>query len=143
MDTSRWSVGDEFTVLGLKAALEFKTAASLSFKLQASSDTDSLPEAANLPPLLLEMGPVQIVLGWLDVHHPCEGAHRLLVRAGLPDRYVSWESMRDLVKGVLTELNLPVDESYRIEMVGVSQQMTLWHPQLEFESTSKWRAPGE
>lgn len=141
MDTSRWNVGDGFTILGLTAKLEFKSASSLSFALGASSDTESLPEAAELPAFLLEGGPVHIVLGWLDIHHPCEGVHRLRVRAGVPDRFVTWESLICVVKTVIVELRLPADESYYAHFSGKAEQLETWEPQTGFVSTGKWRPP--
>ncbi len=74
-----------------------------------------LPEMEGGEPwdFLLESGSVFVVLGWLDAHHPCDGFHLLQLRVGLPDRYVCWESMRDLVPQVKArQLVLPPDEPY-------------------------------
>jgi len=70
MDTARWQERSEFAVLDLVAALEFRTGSSLSFLLGTKSGS---------------AGRVFTIIGWLDVHHPCEGFHRLHLRVGLPD----------------------------------------------------------
>ncbi len=89
--------------------------------------------------LMLESGSVFVVLGWLDIHHPCDGLHALRLRVGLPDRYVSWESMRDLVPQVVAALELPADVSYHVDLVGLSQQTCTEEPQSELGSTTQWQ----
>jgi hypothetical protein len=140
MDTTRWKAGDEFAILDLVAQFEFKTASSLSFRLCAvvRAGEPRLPEMGNEPwELLLEHGPVVIGIGWLDVHHPCEGSHRLQLRIGLPERYVSSEPLQELVRQVIVAVGLPDDESFRVELDGLSQGiMTEWPPS-GFYSTSR------
>jgi hypothetical protein len=139
MDTARWKHGDEFPILDLVAQFHFKSASSLSFQLGKLVDWDSprLPERGDEPwDFLLESGSVFVVIGWLDVHHPCEGFHRLQLRVGLPDRYASWESMRDLVPQVKAALGLPADGSYYVSLVGLSQQTSMEEPQSGFVSYS-------
>jgi hypothetical protein len=139
MDTTRWKTGDEFRTLDLVAQFRFKSASSLSFELGKLVDRDSprLPEMGDEPwEFLLESGSVFVVLGWLDIHHPCDGFHRLQLRAGLPDRYVSWESMRDLVRDVLAVQELPADESHHVYLTGLSQQTSTECPQSGFVSYS-------
>src|SRR5262245_24835276 len=127
MDTARWKHGDEFQVLDLIARFEFKSPSSLSFGLGVLVGRDSprLPEMDELTEeqrgFLVGPGPVYLMIGWLDAHHPCDGLHRLQLRVGLPDRYVCWESMRDLVPQVLNALGLPADESYKVHLSGMSQ----------------------
>ena len=102
MDTGRWKQGDEFPVLDFVGNFQFKTAASVSFDLGKSVDRHS-PRLPEMEPdeeridgrdkwdFLLESGSVFVIIGWLDVHHPCDGFHPLRLRVGLPDRYVCWE----------------------------------------------------
>jgi hypothetical protein len=71
---------------------------------------------------------------------PCEVHHRLQLRVGMPDRYVSWESMRDLVPQVKDALGVPPDEPYLL--AGLSQQTSTEEPQFEFVSTTRWQPPG-
>jgi hypothetical protein len=132
MDTERWQAGDEFPILDLVARFRFKSASSLSFDLGTLGDSLQLPDMDE--PWLVGPGRVFTVIGWLDVHHPCDGFHRLRLRAGLPDRYVSWESMRDMVTQVFAVLELPADESYEVHLAGLSRQMVTKWPQMEFVS---------
>jgi hypothetical protein len=139
MDTERWKHDDEFPVLDLVARFKFKSATSISFELGKTVTRDSPrpPEMGDEPwGWLLEGGPVFFVFGWLDAHHPCDGYHRLQLRVGLPERYVSWESMRDLVPQVLAALGLPADESYHVSLNGVSQATATEWPQAVFYSYS-------
>lgn len=150
MDTARWKHGEEFSVLDLVARFEFKTPGSLSFRLGKSVDRHSprLPEmelgeeridGRDKWDFLLEAGSVFIVIGWLDVHHPCDGSHPLRLRVGLPDRYVSWESIRDLVPQVVAALGLPAGVPYHVDLAGLSQQTSTEGPQSGFVSTRRWQ----
>lgn len=133
MDTSRWKHGDEFPVLDLVAQFYFKTSASLSFELGKMVDSHSprVPEmnSGELWDLLLDGGPVFLVLSWLDAHHPCDGCHPFRLRVGLPERYVSSESMRDLVSAVIEALGLPADVPFRVDLAGLSRQVSTEEPQ--------------
>lgn len=152
METARWKDGDKFPVLDLVAQIKFKTPSSLSFELGKSVDRNS-PRLPEMEPGeeringldkwdgLLESGPVFVVLGWIDVHHPCDGFHPLRVRVGLPDRYVSWESMRDLMPQLIAALGLPENVPYHIDLVGLSQQTCTEKPQSTFASTTRWKPP--
>ena len=140
MDTARWKRGDEFTVLDLVAQCQFKSVSSLSFQLGTSVVRESprLPEMDDMDEellnFLLEGAGFFVVVGWLDVHHPCNGPHRLQLRVGLPDRYVCWESMRDLVPQVIAALQLPTDESYHVSLNRLSRQTSTEFPQSGFVS---------
>lgn len=139
MDTSRWKEGDGFAVLDLVAEFQFKTASSLSFQLGTKGNAIQLPDMEE--PWVLGPGRVFTVIGWLDVHYPCEGFHRLQMRAGLPDRYACWEAMRDLVPQVKAALGLPADESYHVYMGGLSEQTSMEEPQSSFVCTTRWQPP--
>jgi hypothetical protein len=132
MDTTRWKNGDGFAVLDLVAEFMFKTASSVSFQLGTRGDRLWVPGMDE--PWVLGVGRIFSIIGWLDVHHPCEGFHRLQLRVGLPDRYVCWESMRDMVPQVKAALGLPADESYHISLVGLSRQTSTEEPQSGFVS---------
>jgi hypothetical protein len=135
MDTARWKHGDEFAVLDLMARFQFKSASSLSFQLGkfVSRDSPRLPEMGDEPwDWLLRGGAVFFAIGWLDVHHPCEPDRRLRLRVGLPDRYVHWESMRDLVPQVIAALGLPANVPYHVSLVGLSRQTSTEDPPSAF-----------
>jgi hypothetical protein len=130
MDTARWKHPDEFPLLDLIAQFRFKSSTSLSFDLGTKSDILQLPDMEEP----LRFPGIFNVIGWLDVHHPCEGFHRIQLRVGLPDSYVTWESMRDLVPQVLVALGLPADESYQVYLAGLSKATSIEWPQSGFVS---------
>src|SRR5262249_42623599 len=104
MDTHRWQSRAEFPILYLTAQFRFRAAPSLSFELGMKDAPIELPGAE---PGFLDDLRGFVIIGWLDIHHPCEGYHRLRLRVGLPDRYVSWEPMRDIVRQIIAVLELP------------------------------------
>jgi hypothetical protein len=137
METQHWKQGDEFPILDLVARFEYKTSSSLSFELGKTVDRLS-PRPPEMEcsdeqfEFATECGAVFVEIGWLDVHHPCEGSHPLRLRVGLPDRYVSSESMRDLVPQVKAALGLPADVPYQVDLAGLSQQTFTKEPWDEF-----------
>ena len=143
MDTSEWVTGREFPVLDLIARFEWKSPSSLSFYLGSEKPLADVLENPDPRFAGLDFGNCFAVIGWMDIHYPCEGFHRLRIRAGVPDQYMTWESARDMVKCVLAALKLPPDESYQVDLVGSSQWMSAVWPQTEFVSTTKWLPPQE
>jgi hypothetical protein len=152
MDTSRWKHGEEFAVLDLVARFEFKTGSSVSFLLckSISRHEARIPEmepgeekigGLDKWDFLMESGPALIGLGWLDIHHPCEGGHPLQIRVGLPDRYVSWESIREMVPKVKEVMGLPPDEPFEGYITGLLRQLSVEEPQRGFVSTTRWKLP--
>jgi hypothetical protein len=140
METAHWKHGDKFQVLDLVAQFEFKSVSSLSFNLGKliARDLPRLPEMDNMDQESLDFvfasGSMFVVIGWLDAHHPSEPYNRLRLRVGLPDRYISWESMRDLVPQVVAALQLPTDVPYRVHMSGLSQETFTEDPPTVFYS---------
>jgi len=112
---------------GLVARFRIRTASSVSFDLGTKGDTLHLPGRRG--PRVVGPGRVFDIVGWLDAHHPCEGFHRLLLRIGLPEPYVCWESMRDLVPQVKAALGLPAADSYRVSLVSLSRMTSTEEPQ--------------
>ena len=137
MDTGRWQHGAEFPLLDLTAQFEWKSASSLSFQLGMKDAPIELP---NAPPGFDLRG--FVVIGWLDIHHPCEGYQRLRLRVGLPERYANWEAMRDIVQQVIAILELPADESYHIELASPSLRTSTCWPSGTFDSVTRWKPPG-
>lgn len=132
MDTIRWNDGDGFAILDLVAEFQFKTTSSLSFLLGRKQDSLQVPDMDE--PWVLGSCRVFCVIGWLDIHHPCDGPHRLQLRVGLPERYARWKSMRDLVPQVIAALKLPAAESYHVCLSGLSRQTAMEDPQTGFVS---------
>jgi hypothetical protein len=142
MDTARWKHGDEFPILDLVAQFRFRTASSLSFDLGKLFGPED-PRPPEMDEELWEFlhEDVRIIIAWLDAHHPCEGFHRLQLRVGLPERYICWESLRDLAVEAKAALGLPVDEPYYVELAGLSRRVVTEDPQSGFVSTTRWKPP--
>src|SRR4029079_11451438 len=90
--------GDRFTVLDLLASFAFKSSGSVSFDLGTDCGVFKL-------------------VGWVDVHHPCEGHIKARFRVLLPARYHGPEQMRDFVQQMFSALGIPADETYEVEFV--------------------------
>jgi hypothetical protein len=111
---------DEFPLLDLVASLEFKSASSLSFRLGTKGNTLKLPDMDE--PWVVGPGLIFTVIGWLDVHYPCDGHIKAHLRVCLPERYHEWQQMRELVNQVFEELGIPADETYEADFVAASRQ---------------------
>jgi hypothetical protein len=112
--------GDEFAVSDLVAKFEFKSASSISFGLGRYLDE-----------LLGRPAPPRSVfdqIGWLDVHHPCEGHIKVQLRVCLPIEYLSPEQMRTIVQSTLANLGIPSDETYDAYFVSPLEQTRIDQP---------------
>lgn len=103
----------EFSFLDLIGTRTFRTSASISFHLGHKSDHIQYSDGSRH---FFGKNRVFNVVGWLDVHYPCEGFHKLQIRCSLPDSYVRYESMRDLVFQLCEILCLPVHTPYKIHL---------------------------
>lgn len=119
----------EFEFLDLIGQLSHSSASSVSFQLGRKTDSIELP-TGNLQ--FMGEGRVFSVCGWLDAHYPCHGFHKLLVRCSLPNDYVRFESMRNLIRCVTAALGLPPNVSYQIHIESSINAMTMEHPQEDF-----------
>jgi hypothetical protein len=120
LDTNRWQKGQEFALLDLVAALKFKSASSLSFELGTKGGDLWVP--GMVEPRVIGPGMVFTVIGWVDVHYPCEGHIKTQLRVCLPKRYHEPEQMRNLVQQLFKELGIPADETHEAEFVAASKQ---------------------
>jgi hypothetical protein len=76
MNTSGLTTDNKFTVLDLTARAAFNSASSVSFDIGRLWS----PEGTS------QEKPIGInVLGWIDVHHPCEGHSMTQLRARVID----------------------------------------------------------
>ncbi len=73
-------------------------------------------------------GDVLLGVGWLDIHYPCHGFHKLFIRCGLPKCTTGWETMHDVVGAVKTWLQLPKRTSYRIDLIGQDEHYSMEDP---------------
>jgi hypothetical protein len=109
VNIARYKHGDEFAVLDLIATYEFKSATTISFVFGRYTDTLlGLPVAPHL---------VFDTVGWLDVHHPCEGHIKVKIRIGLPSEYLISERMCEIVRATFVELGIPPDKTYDAHFV--------------------------
>jgi len=110
LDTARWKVRDEFPLLDLVAAFEFKSETSLSFCL--GTKENSLLLSDMLEPLYLGDVAVFKSVGWLDIHHPCQGHIKARFRFFLPASYQVFPTMRAAIQQVFEAVGIPADETY-------------------------------
>jgi len=104
MDTSRFTKPDDgFPLLDLTAKFAFKTNSSVSFEvgLMADIHPDSEPDVVICG---------FKVIGWIDVHHPCDSCIKAQVRICIPVDYHKFEHMAAMVKAICEALSIPPDE---------------------------------
>jgi hypothetical protein len=112
--------GDCFPVLDLIALFRFKTASSVSFHLGTQSGTLYYPPDGVAVPF----GPGEVfnVIGWVDVHHPCDDHIKARLRVLLPARYHDWKQMKQLVETMFSALGIPADQTYEASFVSADQE---------------------
>lgn len=86
--------GEEFSVLGLLARLDYFTESSAGFSI---SDV---------------IGAVHNVKGHLDIHHPCPKHIKAYLTCSLPEEHTTFESARKAVEQIFQALEIPLDETY-------------------------------
>jgi len=119
MDTSNFgSIEDEFPVLDLIGRYAFKTRASISFHLGKYSEELVLGDGSTLSV------PHFIVLGWIDVHHPCDHHIKTQLLCSLPAGYNAREKQKAIVETLLAALGIPADETYEAKLFH-AEQVTL------------------
>ncbi len=97
MDTSRLSNdNDAFCLFGVTARVAFKSQSSISFDLGRWSRTRL----------------TFTHIGWIDVHHPCEGHIKTQLRIRIPAPYHVFEQMKLIIDLTLGALAIPLDETY-------------------------------
>ena len=111
--------GDRFAVLDLLASFAFKSPGSVSFDLGTDGDT-LFPSDSE--PIYVGPGTVFNVIGWVEVHYPCEGHIKARFRVLLPSRDHVWGQMRDFVQQMFFALGIPADETYEAEFVSADQK---------------------
>jgi len=126
VDTSRFGDRESgFEVLDLSARFTFRSAGSISFDLGRYSDTLILPGGNLLGgDFIMNAGPggVFMVIGRVDVHHPCEGHIKTQLHVVLPAEYHLFEQMRVFVSEVFEALGIPSDETFEALFVSPEQK---------------------
>lgn len=90
-----------FRVLDLHATIAFKTHGSISYNLDKEPTNG---EGARR-------------VGWIDIHHPCEGPIRSQVRVIITQEYFESNAMNSIVRTALNALSVPVDVHFEAEFV--------------------------
>ena len=67
-------------------------------------------------------------LGWVEIHHPCEGHIKARIRALLPQEYHQPEKMKQIVEVLFVHAGIPVDETYEAHFVSPSAQVGISRP---------------
>ena len=97
MDASRLArLEDAFTISGLTARVGFRSSSSISFELGLRSQS----------------GFTFSHVGWIDVHHPCDGHIKAQLRIKLPSQFHEPEQMESIIAKVFESLAIPPDETY-------------------------------
>jgi hypothetical protein len=113
MDTSRFTkADDEFDLLDLKARFAFKTETSISFDIGRWSNTLRLPAGEGEEEFVWSRDRpfVFTVIGWVDVHHPCDSCIKAQLRVCIPPEYHRFERMESIVKAICKALSIPPEE---------------------------------
>lgn len=104
MDTSRFTKpGDGLPLLDLTATFAFKTSSSVSFEVGKISAVHPDDE----PSFVLSGFKV---IGWIDVHHPCDSCIKTQIRICIPVDYHKLERITAMVKVVCEALSISLDE---------------------------------
>jgi len=130
----------EYKILNLVGQVAFATTASVSFDLGQKSG--SIHYFDGTTDYVGEDGVLNVV-GWVDVHYPCQGFHKLLIRCSLPGNDSAFESMRDMVVNVCDLFDLPSNVPYKIHLQTAGVETSMEHPQQGFVCTTKWRMPDD
>jgi hypothetical protein len=56
------------------------------------------------------------ILGWIDVHYPCKGRRKVLIRLNLPSEYHARERTDTIIETLLSLLSIPMD-AFRVTVV--------------------------
>ncbi len=115
----------DFVFLDLVGNLTHSTAASVSFNLGTKSDYLEQDDGTRS---FLGKNRVFHIIGWLDAHYPCNGYHKLLIRCSLPNDYISYETMRDIIPCVIQALELPDEVSYDIHLFSSQKTTSMVNP---------------
>ena len=96
-------------VLDVTARLEFSTPSSKSFALERYSKS---------------LCPTR-QLGWIEIHHPCEGHIKAHIRVLLPEDYHQPEKMKQIIEALFAHVGVPVDETYEAHFVSPAAQTVI------------------
>ena len=115
MDIARFTKSnDQFSLLDLIARVEFKSNSSISFDIGRLSNTLRIPTGEHGKEVQFSGGRLLVftVIGWIDVHHPCDGHIKTQLRIPMPAEYLLFDQMKSIIQRVFEVLDIPLDETY-------------------------------
>ena len=103
------------TIIALEAELQFKTQSSRVYELYQQHNANELS-----------------LMGWVDIHYPCDGDHQLRVRACLAPSLTQFESSTNFAGDPSDETNALIQHllSDARAIVGAPDDCT-WHVDLQ------------
>jgi len=100
---------DVFNLLNLRAHFAFKSETSVGFLL------GSIPKGKDS----------HIVIGAMQIHHPCIGHIGAYLYVQLPRRFTEPDILRQLCEATFSELGIPADETYELHYSESSKGITM------------------
>jgi hypothetical protein len=85
-----------FSVLDLDARLAFRTESSNSFDVEWNANDDEC----------------KFRKGWIDVHFPCDGRIKAVIRVSLNEPYPDWESQKTILETLFRVLDISSKVTY-------------------------------
>ena len=73
-------------------------------------------------------GMIQREVGWLDVHHPCDGHIKTQTHGVLPDSLLAYKELRFLVEELLRWLEIPANETWELRVSAPHNQIGMSNP---------------
>jgi len=111
--------------LQYQARIGFRSQSCVSFELYTEQDNLVFEDGKSR-----YMGPgrVRIQHGWLDVHFPCDGMHKLIVRGSLPGNQISHETALKIFQQVCLVFDLPTETAHRIQLQSIGYGVNVEQP---------------
>jgi len=128
----------DYPFLDLVGNISSSTSASVSFDVGRKSDYTENDQGERT---YLGAGRVFHVCGWLDAHYPCQQFHKLKIRSALPDEYLHFEGVHELVACVKRALQLPDHVSWSVAVYSVANSLSMENPQSGLICDTKWIPP--
>ena len=104
MDTSHFTKPDDsFHLLDLIAKFAFKTNSSISFEVGRIADV----HPADQPDDVISGFKI---IGWIDVHHPCDSCIKAQIRICIPVEYHKFQTIAAMVRRICETLSISSHE---------------------------------
>jgi hypothetical protein len=118
--STRWAAfetsGVSFSVLDLDASFAFRTATSISFRIEWNGEDHDL----------------RFRKGWIDVHYPCTddfaARFEVVIRVAVSPPYHDFESQEAIIEAVLRALGIPEDVTYEAHFFTATERFDVVQP---------------